>query len=82
VSEREQIERAAFEEVLRQMPARVVVAEAPSGEIIFLNSRSQQVAEEEARAICTVAVFLRHLTVPFSAHCILMGALMGWKSGR
>jgi PAS domain S-box-containing protein len=45
VSEREQIERAAFEEVLRQMPARVVVAEAPSGEIIFLNSRSQQVAE-------------------------------------
>jgi PAS domain S-box-containing protein len=45
VSEREQIERAAFEEVLRQMPARVVVAEAPSGEIIFLNSRSQQVVE-------------------------------------
>jgi PAS domain S-box-containing protein len=45
VSNRQEIERAAFEEVLRQMPARVVVAEAPSGEIIFVNSRSQQEAE-------------------------------------
>src|SRR5215208_992369 len=44
--DQQDIERAAFEEVLRQMSARVVVAEAPSGEIIFTNTEAQQISEQ------------------------------------
>ena len=42
----QQIRRAGFEEVLRQMPAAVIIAEAPSGKIIFRNRRAQQIAEQ------------------------------------
>jgi PAS domain S-box-containing protein len=42
MSERQEIARAALEEVLRQMPTRVVVAEAPSGETILSNTEAQQ----------------------------------------
>lgn len=47
------IKRAASEKVLQQMPAAVIVVEAPSGKIIFRNSRAQQWREEslsQARA--------------------------------
>jgi PAS domain S-box-containing protein len=46
VSDRQDIERAASEEVLRQMPAGVVIAEAPSGKIIFINKQAQQWTEQ------------------------------------
>src|ERR671917_901183 len=45
--------RAGFEEVLRQMPAAVMIVEAPSGRIIFRNRRAQQWREQsptQARA--------------------------------
>jgi PAS domain S-box-containing protein len=45
VSEWQEIERAVSEEVLRQMPAGVVIAEAPSGRIIFVNGQAQQWTE-------------------------------------
>src|SRR5215211_6275936 len=49
----QQIKSAGFEEVLRQMPAAVIVVEAPSGKIIFRNRRAQRWREEslsQARA--------------------------------
>jgi PAS domain S-box-containing protein len=45
MSDRQEIERAAFEEVLRQMPAAVMIVEAPSGETILANRRTQQMSE-------------------------------------
>src|SRR5919107_6045973 len=44
--DRQRIERAALEEAFRQMPAAVVIAEAPSGKIIFRNTRAQQIGEQ------------------------------------
>src|SRR5919107_174884 len=44
--DRQRIERAALEEALRQLPAAVVIAEAPSGKIIFRNTRAQQIGEQ------------------------------------
>src|SRR5919107_6233817 len=44
--DRQRIERAALGEALRQMPAAVVIAEAPSGKIIFRNTRAQQIGEQ------------------------------------
>jgi PAS domain S-box-containing protein len=49
VFDREEIGRAASEEVLRQMPAAVLIAEAPSGEIIFRNREAQQIRERSQR---------------------------------
>ena len=46
VSDRQDIKSAALEEVLRQMPVGVVIAEAPSGKIIFRNRQARQVAEQ------------------------------------
>jgi PAS domain-containing protein len=46
VSEWQEIERAVSEEVLRQIPAAVLIAEAPSGETILLNRRTQQMSEQ------------------------------------
>src|SRR4051794_10868533 len=42
----QEIKRAGFEEVLRQMPAAVVIAEAPSGKITFVNREAQQWTEQ------------------------------------
>jgi len=42
----QEIKRAASEEVLRQMPTAVILAEAPSGRIIFRNRRALQIAEQ------------------------------------
>src|SRR5215207_10862821 len=44
--DQQDIERAAFEEVLRQMPAAVIVVEARSGEIVFTNTEAQQWTEQ------------------------------------
>ena len=49
MSDRQQIHIAAFEEVLRQMPAAVLIAEAPSGEIIFRNRLVQRIRERSLR---------------------------------
>jgi DNA-binding NarL/FixJ family response regulator/signal transduction histidine kinase len=49
VFDREEIERAASEEVLRQVPAAVLIAEAPSGEIIFRNREAQKIRERSLR---------------------------------
>ena len=46
MSEREHTERAAFEEVLRQMPAAIMIVEAPSGETILHNRQTQQMSEQ------------------------------------
>jgi PAS domain S-box-containing protein len=46
VSDPQEIERAALEEVLRQMPAAVIVVEAPSGKIVFTNREAQQWTEQ------------------------------------
>ena len=37
-----------MEEVLRQMPAAIVIVEAPSGKILFVNRQTQQWTEEYA----------------------------------
>src|SRR5215210_2659991 len=42
----QEIKRAVSEEVLRQMPAAVIVVEAPSGKIIFRNRRAQQIGKQ------------------------------------
>jgi PAS domain-containing protein len=44
--DRQEIERAASEEVLRQMPAAVIVVEAPSGKIIYINREAQRWTEQ------------------------------------
>jgi PAS domain S-box-containing protein len=49
VFDREEIGRAASEEVLRQMPAAVLIAEAPSGVIIFRNREAQQIRDRSMR---------------------------------
>jgi PAS domain S-box-containing protein len=49
VFDREEIGRAASEEVLRQMPAAVLIAEAPSGVIIFRNREAQQLRDRSMR---------------------------------
>src|SRR4051812_23847381 len=41
----QEIKRAAFEEVLRQMPTSVMIVKAPSGESILNNRESQQMSE-------------------------------------
>src|SRR5919112_1476024 len=46
MSDRQEIERAASEEVLRQMPAAVLIAEASSGKIIFSNRAARQGTEQ------------------------------------
>ena len=46
MSEWQEIERAVSEEVLRQIPAAVLIAVAPSGETILLNRRTQQMSEQ------------------------------------
>src|SRR4051812_48687257 len=42
----QEIQRAASEEVLRQMPAAVIVVEASSGRIIFSNREAQRWTEQ------------------------------------
>ena len=42
----EQIKGAGFEEVLRQMPAAVVIAEAPSGKILFSDREARRWTEQ------------------------------------
>jgi signal transduction histidine kinase/DNA-binding NarL/FixJ family response regulator len=42
----QQIQRVGVEEVLRQMPAAIVIVEAPSGKILFVNRQTQQWTEE------------------------------------
>src|SRR5215216_1692157 len=44
--DRQEIERAASEEVLRQMPAAVIAVEAPSGKIIYVNREVQRWTEQ------------------------------------
>src|SRR5215207_6015375 len=44
--DRQRIERAGFKEALQQMPAAVLIAEAPSGKILFVNRQTQQWTEE------------------------------------
>ena len=44
--DRQRIQRAALEEALRQIPAGVVVVEAPSEEITFVNSQGQEILEQ------------------------------------
>jgi len=45
VFDRHRIERAGFEEALRQMPAGVIIVEAPSGEIVSVNRQAQEIFE-------------------------------------
>jgi hypothetical protein len=40
------IGRAGFEEVLRQIPAALIVVEAPSGEIVSVNGEAQRCTEQ------------------------------------
>jgi len=44
--DRQRIERAGFKEALQQMPAALLIAEAPSGKILFVNRQTQQWTEE------------------------------------
>jgi PAS domain S-box-containing protein len=46
MSDPQGIEKAVFEEVLRQMPAAIMIVEAPSGETILLNRQTQQMSEQ------------------------------------
>jgi PAS domain S-box-containing protein len=45
VSDRQDILKVAAEEVLRQMPAGVMIVEASSGQTIFVNTEAQQMSE-------------------------------------
>jgi hypothetical protein len=42
VVEPHEIRRVASDEVLRHMPAAVVVIEAPSGKIVFVNGKARR----------------------------------------
>ena len=44
--DRQEVQRAASEEVLSQMPAAVIVVEAPSGKIIYINREVQRWTEQ------------------------------------
>ena len=44
--DRQEIERAASEQLLRQMPAAVIVVEATSGKIIYVNREAQRSTEQ------------------------------------
>jgi PAS domain-containing protein len=46
VFDRQEVQRAASEEVLSQMPAAVIVVEAPSGKIIYVNREVQRWTEQ------------------------------------
>jgi DNA-binding NarL/FixJ family response regulator/signal transduction histidine kinase len=46
VFDRQEVQRAVSEEVFRQMPAAMVIVEAPSGKILFVNRQAQQWTEE------------------------------------
>ena len=41
----QRILEAGLEEALRQMPAAVIIVEAPSGKIVFVNRRAREMAE-------------------------------------
>ena len=43
-----EIRRASLEEAVRQMPAAVIVVEAPSGMILFRNQRAQEIRERSS----------------------------------
>ena len=43
--DRQELERAGFGKALRQMPAAVMIVEAPSGKIIFVNREAWQISE-------------------------------------
>ena len=43
--DRERIERAGFEEALRQIPAGVIIVEAPSGDIISVDRQAEEIFE-------------------------------------
>ena len=45
MSDRQDIERAALEEVLRRMSAAILIVKAPSGKTILLNRQTQQMSE-------------------------------------
>jgi PAS domain-containing protein len=46
VFDRQEVQRAVSEEVFHQMPAAIVIVEAPSGKILFVNRQTQQWTEE------------------------------------
>jgi hypothetical protein len=46
VVEPHEIRRVASDEVLRQMPAAVVVIEAPSGKVLFVNDEARRWTEQ------------------------------------
>jgi PAS domain S-box-containing protein len=46
VSDLKQIKGLVSEKLLQQLPAAVIIAEAPSGKIIFRNRRAQQIREQ------------------------------------
>ncbi|MBX6341826.1 MAG: GAF domain-containing protein, partial [Thermomicrobiaceae bacterium] len=52
-------ERARLEAVLQQMPAAVVLAEAPSGRIVFSNAKVEQVLGEAVPPLSNTADFER-----------------------
>jgi PAS domain S-box-containing protein len=62
VLDRQHIQRASVEEVLHQMPAGVVIVEAPSGKILFVNRQTQQWAEEYlGQSVSSELAYLRDL---------------------
>jgi PAS domain S-box-containing protein len=46
VFDRQEVHRAVSEEVFRQMPVAMVIVEAPSGKILYVNRQTQQWTEE------------------------------------
>jgi PAS domain-containing protein len=55
----QRILEAGLEEVLRQMPAAVIIVETPSGMIVFVNRRAREMAERNLT--CSVPLELGHL---------------------
>lgn len=50
-------ERARLEEVLRQMPAGVIIAEAPSGNLVLGNPKVEQIWRHDLRPVSEVAAY-------------------------
>jgi hypothetical protein len=75
VSDLEKIKGAVSEEVLQQVPAGVIVVDAPSGKIIFRNRRAQRWREQSLSQAS-----LKMLVA--SKYFALMDDLMRSKSGH
>jgi hypothetical protein len=62
VFDRQEVQRAVSEEVFRQISAAMVIVEAPSGKILFVNRQTQKWTQEYIGQ--SIPSELRYLLIP------------------